>query len=143
MEALGREMNIRASADGGYVSLRGASAVTFICYLAGAVGDTYTVQEAKDAAGTGAQNLTKITQYYTNTGDGSDAWVKRTQAVAAAVITAAVAAQNCAVVHISANSLSDGYRYVKCTSTGAGTVVAIVHDLAVQRTPENLPALAV
>ena len=41
----------------------------------------------------------------------------------------------------SAEELSAGYTHVKCTSTGAGTVVAVLHDLKTQRTPGNLPAL--
>lgn len=143
MEALGRLFNYRHVADGGYISLKDAAAASFLCYLTGAAGDTYTVQEAKDAAGTGAQNLAKVTQYYTCTGDGSDAWTKRTQAAAATVVTAAAATQNGMAFSVSANSLSDGYKYLKVTSTGAGLVTAMTHDLAVQRTPENLPALGV
>jgi hypothetical protein len=101
---------------------RGRSRV--LCYLAGAVGDTYTLQEAKDSAGTGAQNLAIITEYHTNTGDGSDAWTKRTQAAAATVVTAAAATQNAMVVEVQGTSLDDGYKYVKLTSTGAGAVNA-------------------
>lgn len=140
---LGRLYNYRHVADGGYVSLRSAGAVDFLCYLTGGAGDTYTVQEAKDASGTGAQNLAVITTYWTCTGDGSDAWTKRTQAAGAAVTTAAAAIQNAACFCIDADQLSAGYTYVKCTSTGAGLVTALVHDLIVQRAPQNLKALGV
>lgn len=143
MDALGREFNYRHLADGGYIRLDDADAVSFLCYLTGAAGDTYTLQEAKDAAGTGAQNLAKIDHFYTSTGDGSDAWVKRTQAAAATMVTAAAANQNAACVSVSANSLSDGYKYLKLTSTGAGLVTALQHDLNVQRAPEILPAVGV
>jgi hypothetical protein len=107
----------------------------FSCYLAGAVGDVYTLQEAKDSAGTGAQNLAIITEYHTNTGNGSDAWTRRTQAAGATVTTAAAATQNAMVVEVEGTSLSDGYKYVKLTSTGAGTVNALTRDLLAQRAP--------
>ncbi len=141
MEALGRLFNYRHLADGGWIRLNQASGVAFFCYLAGAVGDTYTLQEATSSVGAGAQNLAKITRYYTNTGDGTDAWVKRTQAAAATVVTAAAAAQNGMCVEVDVEQLSDGFKYVKLTSTGAGLVTAVQRDLKVQRTPANLPAV--
>ncbi|MFE1192923.1 hypothetical protein ACFW6E_08995 [Streptomyces olivaceoviridis] len=140
-KALGRLFNSTPAADGVWIALKGAAAgVDFSCYLAGAVGDTYTLQEAKDNSGTGAQNLAVITEYHTSTGNGSDAWTRRTQAAAATVTTAAAATQNAMVVAVEGTSLSDGYRYVKLTSTGAGTVNAITRDLLAQRAPQNLPA---
>jgi len=142
-KALGRLFNSTPAGDGKWISLREAAGVAFLCYLSGAAGDTYTVQEAKDAAGTGAQNLAAITEYYTNTGDGSDAWTRRTQAAAATVVTAAAATQNAAVFEVEGTQLSDTYKYVKVTSTGAGTVNAVTRDLMTQRTPANLPAMGV
>lgn len=140
-KGLGRIFNTTPAADGVWIALKGAAAgVDFSCYLAGAVGDTYTLQEAKDSSGTGAQNLANITEYWTNTGNGSDAWTRRTQAAAATVVTAAAATQNAMVVSVEGTSLSDGYKYVKLTSTGAGTVNAITRDLLAQRAPANLPA---
>lgn len=142
-KALGRLFNTTPAADGAWIALRGSAAgVTFACYLAGAVGDVYTLQEAKDSAGTGAQNLAAISEYHTSTGNGSDAWVRRTQAAGATVTTTATATQNAAVIEIEGTSLSDGYRYVKLTSTGAGTVNALTRDLTAQRAPANLPATA-
>ncbi|MEV3857731.1 hypothetical protein AB0J38_25825 [Streptomyces sp. NPDC050095] len=139
--ALGRLVNVTPAADGVWIALKGAAAgVTFSCYLAGAVGDVYTLQEAKDNAGTGAQNLAVISEYHTNTGNGSDAWTRRTQATGATVTTAAAATQNAAVIEVEGTSLSDGYRYVKLTSTGAGTVNALTRDLGVMRAPASLPS---
>lgn len=143
MEALGRTVNYRHLADGGYIRLDNADNIAFFCYLAAAAGDTYTLQEAKTASGTGAQNLAKITRWHTCTGDGTDAWVLHTQAAAATVVTAATAAENGMCVEVSADSLSDTYKYVKLTSTGAGLVTAVQTDLAVQRKPANLPAVSV
>lgn len=142
--ALGRLFNPTPAADGVYIALKGAAAgVTFSCFLTGAAGDTYTLQEAKDSAGTGAQNLAIITEYHTNTGNGTDAWTRRTQAAAATVVTAAAATQNAAVIEVEGTSLSDGYKFVKLTSTGAGTVTAIQRDLTVQRAAASLPATGV
>ncbi|MCG6493433.1 hypothetical protein [Kitasatospora sp. A2-31] len=140
-KGLGSGFNSSPAADGKWIALRDAGAVAFLCYLAGAAGDTYTLQEAKDSGGTGAQNLACITEYHTNTGDGSDAWTRRTQAAAATVVTAATATQNAMVVEVLGTQLSDTYKYVKLTSTGAGTVNALTHDLATQRAAANLPAM--
>lgn len=140
-KALGRLVNVTPAADGVWIALKGAAAgVTFSCYLAGAVGDVYTLQEAKDSSGTGAQNLAIITEYHTNTGNASDAWTRRTQAAGATVTTAAAATQNAMVVEVEGTSLSDTYKYVKLTSTGAGAVTAIQRDLGVMRAPASLPA---
>jgi hypothetical protein len=139
--ALGRLVNFTPAADGKWINLREAGGILFECYLSGAAGDTYTLQEAKDSSGTGAQNLAVITEYWTNTGDGTDAWTRRTQAAAATVVTAAAATQNAMAVEVAATSLSDTYKYVKLTSTGAGTVNANTRDLMTQRAPANLPAM--
>lgn len=141
MKALGRIGNVQSACDGAWINLKSAGGIMFICYLAGAAGDTYTLQEAKDSSGTGAQNLACITEYHTNTGSASDAWTRRTQAAAATVVTAAAATQNQAVFEVEATQLSDTYKFVKVTSTGAGTVAAFIRDLAVQRTPANLPVM--
>lgn len=138
MDGLGRVFNAVAVADGVLVPLKDAGAVSFLCYLA--AGDTFTVQEAQDAAGTGAQNLATITNYSTSDGLGG-AWTDRVQAAGAAVTISGAANLDAAVFTISAEELSAGFTHVRCTSTGAGTVVAILHDLKIQRTPGNLPAL--
>jgi hypothetical protein len=140
-KALGRLFNSSPAADGKWINLKNAGGIAFLCYLSGAAGDTYTLQEAKDSSGTGAQNLAVITEYFTNTGDASDAWTRRTQAAAATVVTAAAATQNAAVFEVEGTQLSDTYKYVKVTSTGAGTVNAVTRDLMTQRAAANLPAM--
>jgi len=143
MEALGRTVNAQYLMDDRYVSLKNCQSVAFLCYLTGAAGDTYTLVEAQDASGSGAQNLATVTRYHTNTGNGSDAWTLRTQAAAATVTTAAAATQNCAWFEVDGAELSDGFDYVKVTSTGAGIVIAVQHGLDVQRKPGNLTAIGV
>lgn len=142
-KALGRLFNSTPAADGVWINLADAGGVTFLCFLTGGAGDTYTLQQAKDAAGTGAVNLPCVTEYHTNTGNGSDAWTRRTQAAAATVVAAAAATQNAVAVEVEGTQLSDGFSFVKLTSTGSGAVNAITRDLMVRRAPENLPAMAV
>lgn len=143
MEALGRLDNPILQADGVYINMKDGAGVQFLCYLAAAAGDTYTLTEAKTAAGGSAQVLATITQFYTSTGDGTDTWTKRTQAAASTVVTAAAATQNGMVVEVDGTELSAGYKYLKLTSTGAGRVTANLRDLTVQRAPASLPALGV
>lgn len=140
MEGLGRVFNIIPNAaDTPWVSLRDCTAVSFVCVGAS---DTFTLSEARDAAGTGEQQLPVITRRYTNaSAAGANAWAKADQPAAATVVTGADDAV--AVFSVSANSLSAGYGYLRVVSTGTGTVIAITHDLTQQRSPENLPALAV
>lgn len=136
MEGLGRVFDIVATADGVEINLKNADSVTFICVGA----DTYTIQEATDASGGSAQDLLAWDHWYTNSGAvGATEWAAASDSTPAA---AAVIAAN-AALHVSAAELSDGFDYVKCTSSSTGLVYAIVHDLAVQRDPANLPALGV
>jgi hypothetical protein len=143
MDALGRKFNYRHLSDGGWINLKDAGGVAFLCYLAGAAGDTYTLQEATTVTGTNAQNLACITRWHTCTGDGTDTWTRRTQAAAATVVTAAAATSNGMCVEVQPEQLSAGFGFVKLTSTGAGLVTALAYDLKVQRKPANLPALSV
>lgn len=140
---LGRAFNVTPAADSKWINLKAAGGASFCCYLTGAAGDTYTVLQAQDAASTGSKALTAVTDYWTNTGDGSDAWTHRTQAAANTVVTAAAAAQNAMVFEVLGTALDDGFSFVKVTSTGAGAVTALTTDLAVKRGPSNLPAMGV
>lgn len=142
-KALGRLFNSTPAADGVWISLQEAAGVAFSCYLTAAAGDTYTLTQAKDSSGTGAKSLACITEYWTNTGNGSDAWTLNTQAAAATVVTTATAAQNAMVCEVNGTALDDGFKFVKLTSTGAGAVTALTRDLMTQRAPERLPAMAV
>lgn len=123
--------------DGVYVSLKDCENIAFLCYLAGAAGDTYTLTEAKDAAGTSAKVLGSIVRYYTSDGIGG-VWTEQTQAAGSTVVTTAVTAQNGMVVEVGADQLDDGFRYLKLASTGAGLVTVLQTDLDVQRRPSLL-----
>ncbi len=143
MEALGREFNAVAIGDGVYVNLKDCGGVTFLCFLAGAAGDVYTLVEATSAGGAGAQNLVTIQRYWIGTGLNGQ-WTRKIQTnntPLATVTTLAVAGENCCVIEVEQAELSDGYKYVKLTSTGAGLVTPILRDLTVQRSPANLASV--
>lgn len=136
-DGLGRVFNVIPIADGIEVSLEDAAAVTFVCTLTD--GDTFTLAESVGAGGT-PQALACIERYHTNTEkDGSTAWTRVEQAAASTVVIGT--GVDVAVFTVRADQLTDGYTHVDVTSTSTGTVVAIVHDLLVQRSAENLPAL--
>lgn len=138
MDGLGRVFNVVAVADDVYVPLKDAAAVSFVCYLG--AGDTYTVTSATTAAGGSAAVLATVDHFYDSTGTGS-AWTLQTQTAASTVVNAGTAGHDCSVFTISEAELPDGHKFVKVASTSTGTVVAILHDLKVQRAPENLAAL--
>jgi hypothetical protein len=143
VEALGRLFNHIHVADNVYINLTNCSGVTFFCFIAAGAGDTYTLTEAKTAAGGNAQVLATMTRFWTSTGNGTDTWTLHTQAAASTVVSAASAAENALVVEVDAVELSDTYKFVKLASTGAGLVTAVARDLVVQRKPSNLAALGV
>lgn len=137
MEGLGRVFNVVPTGDAAYVSMKSAAGITFLCV--GANAETFTLAEAKDAAGTGSQSLATITQYYSNSAAvGATAWVK--EAIAAGAVVTTTTAKPVAVIHVAMAELSDTYDYLRVSSSSTGTVVAILHDLVVQRAPANLVA---
>jgi len=136
MYALGRLFNFLQVADDVYVPLKDCGGVTFFCY--NAAGDTWTLTEAKDAAGAGAQALATIERFHAQATVGA-AWALTTQAAASTVVTSA--SQDVAVIEVDCAELSDQYDFVKLASTSTGLVLAVLRDLTVQRAPANLPAL--
>lgn len=137
MEGLGRCFNVIPIAASRGISLKEATAITFIC----TGNDTFTLTVADTFAGSyGASTAGLVASKYTNTAtNGTAAWVGPT---AQAASDAVVIASGTVAFHVSANSLPDGKAYIKCTPSGAGLVVAILHDLSVMRTPANLRILS-
>ena len=136
MDGLGRVFNVVPAAKTLYISMETCGAISFVCTSANS--DSFNFQEAQDSAGTGAQDIgAVISHYYTTTDtDGSVKWTKVTQT--AADETGTIATSSCAVVTIYASMLDDTFDFVSCTPSSTGTVIAILHDLTVQRTPANL-----
>lgn len=136
MEALGRLFNVLPVADDVYVNLKDYAGVTFVGV--NAAGDTWTLTEAKTAAGGSAQVLATITRAHVSATVGA-AWALITQAAGSAVTTSS--SQDVVVIEVEEAELSDLYTHVKLTSTSTGTVFAILRDPKVARKPANLPAL--
>lgn len=139
MEGLGRVFNIVPAAAGLYIKATECSAISFVCTGAGS-GSTFNFAEATSSGGAGVQDVgAVIDHYYTTTDtDGSVAWTRTTQS--AADETQSIASGSVAVVTIEMSKLDDTFDYVSCTDASAqgGTVIAILHDLTVQRKPANL-----
>lgn len=153
-------VNLAAGANGGFpVSLENAGGVTFVLFKGkGTAGDDpiLTFREAQDGSGTNEQDLDVVTEWYAKTDtdnndlSGDETWTRYTQSVGGDVDLDAKGgnAEDAAIVcaYIDADDLSDGYTHVTVdiASVGAnaqiGGVIAILHDLKVQRTPENLAA---
>jgi len=143
MRALGRVLNVIPLASGIHISLENASGVTFVLYEdAGAQSTDF--KESID--GGSEQALTVLNDYYAGNGVGG-VWTHETADADATLdddsnfVKKDTTAYDCAVIYIGADDLSDGFNCVEATSD-APYCIAIVHDLLVQRAPENLPASA-
>ena len=137
MVALGRDFNVVPIAAGAGLSLAGCSAVTFVC----TGNDTFTLTLATSFAGSYAQPAAwnPITYVWTTTStSGTAAWVKATQSASNAVVISSGAV----AFTLFNMAVPATYTYVKCTQSSAGLVMAILHDLTVQRTPANLPKVS-
>lgn len=135
MEGLGRVFNVIPVAAGKSVSLKDAQGVTFICYGANEV---FTLKSQPTAGGS-ATNLATITRYQDEaTVDGASQWTEQTQAAAATITPAS---SHGVAFYVDAGDLPSGADYVEVVHTSTGLVIAIVHDLLVERDPANLAAL--
>jgi len=143
--ALGRIINVIPVATGKHVSLVGASGVTFICYEDGGA---QSIVFKESVAGASEQALSVVDDLWASSGVGG-VWTHETSDASAALANNSTVTKkdttafDCAAIYIGADQLSDGFDSVECTIDGAGLCIAIVHDLTVQRAPENLPASAV
>ena len=139
MKGLGKDFNVVAVADGVWLNMRDYTGVTFISI--NAAGETITIQEATAQAGTGNVDLVVIDESWVQaTGNGTEVWSRLTQTAAATEVFSA--SQDVGAVYVDQDDLSDGFDFVSCASTSTGLVIAILHGLAVQRAPENLPAVS-
>jgi len=138
---LGRVYDVIPIAAGVGFSLKNANAVDFVCTGA----DTFTLTVATSFAGTYraysyfTPNYTPFSYYYQRADtNGTNAWTRQTL-TAASVVTQAGAYTT--VIPLFATTLPDGYMYAKLTASASGLVCAVLHDLAVARTPANLTIL--
>jgi hypothetical protein len=155
-----------AGATGKRLSLSGATGVTFVFALAVAGGGTdddvitfkqhtaYTSGTSNNLATATVASSTGITKYWVKSEvalDNDESWVETTQSDSATVTLSGATYATLQVVlavYVSADQLGDGYGWVSADfadpgSGGSrlGVGLAIVHDLASQRKPANLPNL--
>lgn len=164
MDALGRLIDINpgtvpvdlntAGSTGLRTGLHDCQGVTFVAVL-GAAGSgtedvTFDLQQHTAGSGGSSADLDIVEQYFVKseaTLDGDELWTKVTQAAASEVTLSGAtyaATQVIVVIEVDAEKLSDGFTHVSLnvTDPGAvarlGCVLAIRHDLSVQRSPELL-----
>jgi len=134
-----------AKASGKHISLANASGVTFTCYEDGGA---QNIDIKESVAGADEQTLSTVTEIYASDGIGGVITRETTDANGAlgtgdgAIVKKDTTPFDQAVIYIGADELSDGFDSVEVT-VNAGECFAVVHGLAVQRAPQNLPASAV
>ena len=143
-DGLGRVFNVIHAASGVDIPLTQGTAVTFVHAQGGTGTATLTLTqtdstgveaEADLNVGTGNDPANLGSRYYVGP-DSGGTWTAKA-ATSANVFTLGGATNDTGVVTVRAEQLSDGYDRVQATAS-AGTVVAIIHDLLVQRKPSNL-----
>src|SRR6185312_12346709 len=122
MQGLGRLFNVVPIAASQGISLKNCSAITFVCTGA----DTFTLTAATTFAGsyTSPGNII-VNRYNASATNGTAAWTRTTQTAANTLVVAS----GMASFTVGQAQLADPAAYVKVTPTGAGLVVAILHDL--------------
>lgn len=146
MEGLGRVFEVVPIASGVGIRLKNASAVSFVTTTAAT--DTFSLTIATAFAGTYRAGSfftpawTPISKIYRSLSvNMTAAWIPATQTAADNWVNGAGAAVTC-VATLLTSVVPDPYTHVKCTAGGSGLVVAILHDLSVQRKPANLAILS-
>lgn len=140
MKGLGKEFNVVSFASGIHISLKNASGVTFVCYENGGA-QNIDIKESK--AGASEATLAVVTELFLSDGVGSVHTRDTDDANGAlgtgdaAIVKKDNTAEDTAIFYIGASELSDTFDSVEVT-VNAGTCMAIVHGLLVQRKPENL-----
>jgi uncharacterized membrane protein YczE len=146
MEGLGRVFNIIPLADTVGFSLSECSAVSLIFTASSTSTTSAAFSAAKTFAGsydnfTTAAGFGQTTRWYQNTSKtGTATWTKQVASWSTATLTLGATSGYVSVVDVFGTQMADGYKYLKVTCTNA-TVIAVTHDLTVQRTPANLAIL--
>lgn len=135
MKGLGRVFNTVAVADGVTIPLTRATAASFITYLdAGTQVATITQVDSTGVLGEIALDC----DVYPHKGPGvGGTWTAMAEQDDTLSL-ATDATNDCMVFTVGAEQLADGYDGVQVTVGGGAVVVAIIHDLMVQRKPANL-----
>lgn len=141
-EGLGRlfdvEPQISRNTTPNGVSLKDAAGVTFVCFVPNSGGDTFIVKQSGAHAGTYTA-FSPISRYYTKTAlDGTAQWTDSGD-LASNIGTVTIGSGSVAF-YVGGDDLPAGSMYVEVVPGTSGIVVAIMHDLEVQRGPKYLRA---
>jgi hypothetical protein len=145
MQGLGRVFDTVGVASGNMFSLKNASAVSFISEASGA--SSIAVVAATTYGGsttnwTTANGFGQPSFWYQNTtNNGTAAWTKQTASWSTNTLTLAASSTYMSVVTFYVSELADTYDYIQVTGTNTTYIVAVLHDLTVQRAPANLALL--
>ena len=134
MEALGRLFDVVPVAASAPLNMRTSSAygITFVC----TGDDTFTV-EAGATHGGSFTALAGIRRYYTRSAtDGSVAWADSGDL--ASLVSEVTIASGAVCFYVGVDYMPAGAYYLQVVPGGSGLVMAILHDLRVQRTPSSL-----
>jgi len=144
MKFLGFGGNIVPVATGVHISLKNADGVTYMCYENGGA---QNIDIKESIGGASEVLLSTVTEIYASSGVGG-AWTRETTDANGAlgdgdgaIVKKDTTAFDCAVFYIGADELSAGFDSVEVEINGAGLCVAIIHNLTIQRQPENLAAV--
>jgi hypothetical protein len=137
MLGLGRLFNVVHQASGVHIPLENAGGVTFISFLDAGT-QSVTLKESIDGDSEANLSALKTGRIYKAPGVGGT-WTKVTKDTPAATYDHSTDATNDMIaIYVDADDLSDGFNCVELTAA-TGTCIAIIHDLVVQRAPQNLP----
>lgn len=142
-EGLGRVFNVIHQASGVNVPLTRGVAVSFVSFLdAGTHNLAFTQTDSTGVNSEIDLNIFTVdpvngeSRVHVGPGVGGT-WTNVSASSSNNDALGADATNDTYVVTVRAEQLADGYDRVKCTAS-AGTCIAIIHDLAVQRKPVNL-----
>jgi len=129
---LGRVFNVIPAASGVHIPLTNASAVSFVTYEDD--GSTIaTIKESIDGASEQALDVTNYPFKAPGIGGTWTAMAEQDDTLDLGDDTT----NDCMVFTVHASQLTDGFNCVEVTVDG-GILIAILHDLTVQRYPANL-----
>lgn len=131
---LGRVFNVVPAADGVTIPLTRATGVAFVTYEDD--GSTIATITEVDSTGTNSEQALDVDFHPHKAPGVGGTWTAMAEQDDT-VDLGDDTTNDCMVLHVHAEQLSDGYDGVQCTVDG-GICIAIIYDLTVQRKPANL-----
>jgi len=147
MRALGRVYNIVPGASGAKIDLTQCSGVGFLAVASTTATTSLTFTAYPGFSGSVANVTTAngfgqpATWYQQVSSGGAAAWTAQTASWASNVLTIGATAGYASYVDFLVSELADTYDYLVATAVNC-TLTAILYDLDVQRTPQNLKIIA-